>query len=137
MRVDNEPGRVGEDLARERKLVGLCLPGRRHATVEHTVREQAAGDACIALHRGEVRRSILAADRHSGNEVVEHEVVQHHDSGPPAQRVDDPAVRVGIVADVEEGDVGSDRTRAAAPDDLDVEQPRERGQQQRGVVRDS
>jgi hypothetical protein len=36
---------------------------------------------------------------------MEHELVQHYDTGLLAQRVDDPAVGVGIVADVVERDV--------------------------------
>ena len=62
-----------------------------------------------------------------GDEVVEDEVVQHDDAGPPAQRVDDPAVRVRIVADVVERDVGvRDGRRAARPHDLDLDEPLER-----------
>ena len=44
------------------------------------------------------------------------------DARPAAQRVDDPAVRVGVVADVVEREVGAARrARLAAADDLDVD----------------
>ena len=54
---------------------------------------------------------VLAADRDPGDEVVDDEVVQDDDAGPPPQRVDDPAVRVRVVADVVERDVRGDRPR--------------------------
>jgi hypothetical protein len=37
--------------------------------------------------------------------MVEDEVVEHDDAWPLAQRLDDPAVRVRVVADVVEADV--------------------------------
>ena len=67
--------------------------------------EQAADDAVLALHRVEVAVPVAAADRHPGDEVVEDEVVEDDDAGSAAQRVDDPAVRVRVVADVVERDV--------------------------------
>jgi hypothetical protein len=45
--------------------------------------------------------------------VVEHEVVEYDDARPPPQRLDDPAVRVRVVADVVEADVRVGRRRAA------------------------
>ena len=89
-----------EDLADERKLVGSRLPDRRNPAVEHAVRDQAAGDAGIALHRSEVTGPVLASDGQAGNEVVQHEVMQDDDSGVAAQGLDDPAVGFRIVADV-------------------------------------
>ena len=100
--------------------------------------EQAPDDAALALHRVEVAVAVAASDRQPGDEVVEHEVVQDDDTGPAAQRVDDPAVRVGVVADVVEREVGAARRpRAPAPDDLDVEALAQRGQEERGVVGDA
>ncbi len=79
----------------------------------------------------------LPSDRHPGDEVVDDEVVQHDDAGAAAQRVDDPAVRVRVVADVVERDVGvADRPRATGAHDLDVDEPLERRDQQCGVVGD-
>ncbi len=71
--------------------------------------------------------AVLAADRQAGDEMVEHEVVQHDDARAAAERVDDPAVRVRVVADVVERHVGiRDRPRAAGADDVDVDEPLER-----------
>ena len=69
--------------------------------------EQAADHAALPLHRVEVAVPVAAADRQPGDEVMEDEVVQDDDAGPLAQRVDDPAVRVRVVADVVERDVGA------------------------------
>ena len=43
--------------------------------------------------------------------------MQDDDAGPLAQRVDDPAVRVRVVADVVERDVGGGRALARLGDD--------------------
>ena len=66
--------------------------------------EQAPDDPVLALHRVEVAVPVAPADRHPGDEVVEHEVVEHDDAGRASQGVDDPAVRVRVVADVVERD---------------------------------
>jgi hypothetical protein len=69
---------------------------------------------------------------------MEYEVVQHERRpAAVASASDDPAVGLGIVADVVEGDVRGNRTRAAAAHDLDLDQPAEGGQQQGGVVRNA
>ena len=86
------------------------------------MREQATRDAGVALHRGEIARPVLAADCQPGHEMVEDEVVQHDDPGTPPQRFDDPAVRLGVVADVVERNVAGAGTRPAAADDLDVDE---------------
>ena len=64
------------------------------------VTEQPPDDAALALHRVEVAVPVAAADREAGDEMVEDEVVEDDDSGRSAQRLDDPAVRVRVVADV-------------------------------------
>ncbi len=81
VRVHDECRRAREHLARERKLVGIRLPWRRHAAVEHAVREQAAWNPSVPLHRGEIARPVLAADCQPGDEMVEDEVVQDDDPG--------------------------------------------------------
>ena len=48
--------------------------------VEHAVREQAAGEAGVALHRVEVAVAVAAAERDAGDEVVEDEVVEDDDA---------------------------------------------------------
>ena len=62
--------------------------------------------------------------------------MQHDDSGPSPQRVDDPAVRLRVVADVIERRVRLAQERPARACDLDLEAAPERGQEERAVVRD-
>ena len=70
--------------------------------------------------------------------MVDDEVVQDDDAWPPTQRVDDPRVRVGVVADVVERDVRiSDGPGSSGAHDVDVEQALERRKQERRVVRDA
>jgi len=71
------------------------------------VTEQAADNAALALHRVEVAVAVAPADRQPGDEVVEDEVVQDDDAGTSPERLDDPAVRVRVVADVVEREVGA------------------------------
>ena len=97
--------------------------------------EQAADDAALALHRVEVAVAVAAADRQPRDEMVQDEVVQDDDAGLTAgaapERVDDPAVRVRVVADVVEREVGAaHRALAPAPHDLDVDPLPQRRQQQ-------
>ena len=112
--VDDEPRRVLEDERRERELLRAGLPQRRDPLVEDAVREQASDDTVVALHRVEVAVPVATPDRHPGDEVVQHEVVEDDDAGTAAQRVDDPRVRVGVVPDVVEAEVGAAR-RALPP----------------------
>ena len=78
------------------------------------MREQTADDAVLALHRVEVAVAVAASDRHPRDEVVDDEVVEDDDTGPAAQGVDDPRVRLGVVPDVVQRDVGAAR-RALGP----------------------
>ncbi len=91
--------------------------------------EQPARDAGVSFQRGEIRRTVLAAQRQSRDEVMQDEVVQDDDARTTTQRIHDPAMRLRIVAHVVERDVGCNGTRPAAADDLDVHEPLERGQQ--------
>ena len=100
------------------------------------MREQSSGDAGVALHRREIAVTVLAADREPGDEMVQDEVVQDDDTRPSSQRIDDPAVRLRIVADVKQRNVRHDRTGAPAPDDLELDEAAECRQEQRRVVRD-
>ena len=68
--------------------------------------------------------------------MVQDEVVQDDDTRPSSQRIDDPAVRLRIVADVKQRDVRCDRAGASAPDDVHLDEAAECRQEQRGVVRD-
>ena len=137
-RVDDHARGAVEHLAGERELGRPDLPERRHAALEDAPAEHAPGDARLALDRGEVRVPVMPPDRHARDEVMDDEVVQHDDAGPSAQRIDDPRVRIGIVADVIERDVGiRDRTRTPGPHHLDLDESLERRQQQRRVVGDA
>ena len=98
------------------------------------MRQQAARNAGVAFHGSEIAVPVLPADRQSCDEMVEHEVVQDDHSRPASQRVDDPAVRFRIVADVVERDVGGHGPRASAPHNRELNELPERRQQQRGVV---
>ena len=119
----------------EREPLGLRLPEQRQQVVEHAEAEQPPGDAELALHRVEVAAAVAAADRDPGDQVVQHVLVQDDDAGPLAQRVDDPAVRVRVVADVVERDVRRGRALARLGDD-DLDPLAQRRQQQRRVVGD-
>jgi hypothetical protein len=69
--------------------------------------------------------------------VVEDEVVQDDDAGPASERLDDPAVGLGVVADVVEGDVrGRIAAEAALLGGDHVDAPGELGQQEGRVVGD-
>jgi hypothetical protein len=67
--------------------------------------------------------AVFSSDGQPGDEVMKDEVVQHDDAVTAAQCVDDPAVSLRIVADVEESDIRGDRSRASAAHDVDVQQP--------------
>ena len=108
-RVDDQAVARSSTSPASGKSLGPALPERRDALVEHAVAEQPADDAALALHRVEVAVAVAPADRQPGDEVVEDELVQDDDARPLAQRVDDPAVRVRVVADVVEREVGAAR----------------------------
>ena len=69
--------------------------------------------------------------------MVEDELVQDDDAGPLPERVDDPAVRFRVVADLIERDVGAGRALPRLGDDDLVDALAERGQEQRRVVGDA
>ena len=101
--MDDHARRVVEHFADERKVLRARLPQGIDARLDHRVAQQSSDQAGFALHRIEVRGGVAARKRDPGDEVVEDEVVQDDDAGPAAKRVDDPAVRIGVVADVVEG----------------------------------
>ena len=126
-----------EDEGREREVERAALPERRHALLDDAVSEEAPDHAVLALEQVEVRVRVPAAEGHAGHEVMEHEVVEDDDTRRATQRVDDPPVRVWVVADVVEGDVRPARRPLRPPlHDVDVDVRTERGQQERAVVRD-
>ena len=100
-RVDDQAVGEVEHGAREREPLRLRLPEERQEVVEDAEAEQPPGDAELALHRVEVAAAVAAADRHPGDQVVEHELVQDDDAVmaraavAPPQRVDDPACESG------------------------------------------
>ena len=77
------------------------------------MREQPPDHAVLALHRVEVAVPVAPPDGDSGDEVVEHEVVQHDEARRPPKRIEDPAVRVGVVANVVDGEIDTARGRLA------------------------
>ena len=77
--------------------------------------EQTADEPGLPLHRGEVAVTVLSPDRQPRDEVVENELVHDDDAGPRPQRLDDPAVRLGVVADVVEADIGPFGARRLRP----------------------
>src|SRR5262249_39408995 len=90
--------------------------------------------ARVALHRVEVAVLVADADREAGDQVVEDEVVQDDDAAVPAERPDDPAVGVRVVADVVERDVRAPRQPpCAAADDLEVD-PLAKGRHEQAAV---
>ena len=137
-RVHDHARRAIEHLSCERELLRPNLPQRRHAALEHAIAEQARRNTGFPLHRSEVGVPVVAADGEARDEMMDDEVVQHDDAGTPAKRVDDPPVRIGIVAYVVERDVGvGDGTRATGAHHLDLDEPFERRKQQRRIVGDA
>jgi hypothetical protein len=68
--------------------------------------------------------------------VVEDDLVEDDDARASEQRLDDPVVRVRVVADVVERDVGR-RRPAAAPANTDGHPRAEFGQEDGAVIRDA
>ena len=124
--ADDAIGAV-EDDAGEREVLRALLPDRREESVDDAVREQPADDPGVLLHRVQVALRIPAPERHPRDEVVEDEIVQDDHPGSLPERVHDPGVRLGVVADVVEADVRSARRllRSSA-DDGDVQSLLER-----------
>ena len=137
MGVDDQAGGEVEHLAGEVVVLGAALPERRDPLVEHAVPEQAADDAAFPLHRVEVAVTVAPADRQPCDEMVEDEVVEDDDARSLPKRLDDPAVRVRVVADVVERNVGAADLPGPAPlDDLDSDPLAQRRQEMGAVVGD-
>ena len=70
--------------------------------------------------------------------MVQHEVVQDDDPGVAPERVDDPAVRVRVVSDVVEGEIGAARRLLApAAHDREVDPLPQRRHEEGAVVGDA
>ena len=92
----------------------------------------------LALHGSAIALLVAATQRQSGDEMVQHELVQDDEAPPALERVDDPAVRVGVVPDVVERHIGaSRRLPPTPPDDGDLHATLERGEQKSAVVSDT
>ncbi len=127
-----------EDEGRERKVGGTRFPERGYPLVQDAVREQAADDAVLVLHRVEVGVSVAPAHSHPRDEVVKHEVVEDDDTGISAKRIDDPGVCIRVVTDVVERHVRSPGSPPApTPHDCDVEPLAEGREKKRAVVGDA
>jgi hypothetical protein len=119
----------------EREAIGHGLPRRRHGAVDDAVGEQPPGESGLALERADVRVCVPAPERHACDEVMEDEVVQHHDARIPLQQLEDPPVGVRVVADVEEADVHAGRQLPRTPShDAHVDALAECGEEQGAVV---
>jgi hypothetical protein len=82
--------------------------------------------------------AILASDRETGDEMMQHELMQDDDARTATESIDDPTVRIGVVANVVDGDIGvGDWARATRPNGLDVDELLELRKEQCGVVRDA
>ena len=134
-RVDDDPGRGLDDPHRERKVGCSVLPQRLEEAVDDAVCEQPSDHARLELHRVQVAARVAARDGHPCHEVVQDDVVEDDDARPLAERLDDPAVRVRIVADVVERDIEAARGTPMLRN-LDLDPLLERGQQVRAVVGD-
>ena len=126
-RVNDQAGRGSQYLAGEWIVGGPVLPERRQELVDDAVGEHPPDRSGLTLHRVQVAGSVTAAQRHTGDEVVEDEIVQDDYAGPAAESLDDPAVRLGVVADVVERDVGTPAAPTRpTPNDVDVDPLRQR-----------
>ncbi len=99
-RMNDEAGGEIQHLAREVEVLRTVLPERGDALVENRVTEKPADDTALALHRVQVAVPVATTDREARDQVVQDEIVENDDTGRTAQRLDDPTVRVRIVADV-------------------------------------
>src|SRR5438093_2856344 len=135
-RMDDHSLREVQYLADKREALGGGFPQRRNETVDNAMGEHPADGTCLALHRSEIALGVPAAERHAGDEMVDDEVVEDDEAGAPPQRLHDPAVGPGIVADVVEGDVGAFR-EAQPRTRVHVDETLELRQQQGAVVGDS
>ncbi len=106
-RVRNHPAGIPQHLPDERELLGTTLPERGQSLVEHAVRNQPSDDAALPLHSVEISVPVRAADRDPRDQVVEDEVVEHDRAWLSSKGVDDPAVRIRVVADVVERKIGA------------------------------
>ena len=86
------------------------------------MRDEPTDDARVSLHRVQVAVGVTPAEGQARNQMVENKVVENDDPAVPPERLDDPAVRFCVVADVIEGDVcAAWRATRSATNDLDVD----------------
>jgi hypothetical protein len=117
--------------------VGPLLPEWWDEAVDDAVAEQATHDAGVTVERLEVAKPVADPERGARDQVVQHEVVQDGDALPLLERFQDPAVGLGVVADVVERDVAARPPACRAADDLDLDPLAKRRQEQRAVVGDA
>src|SRR3954447_11117340 len=137
-RVHDQPGCEPEHLAREREVLRPVLPQRRDALLHDGVAEQPRDKPPVALERIEICLAVAAAERDAGDQVMEDEVVEHDDSRGTPQRVEDPAVCIGIVSNMVNDEVDAPRRALRTVfHGHDLTAFLQRREQQRRVVRDS
>jgi hypothetical protein len=136
-RVDDQAGCESKQLPGKGKRLGPRLPERRDAVVNHRVAEEPPREPVLALESVQVAAGVAARERQSGDEMMEYEVVQDDDPGAPAELGHDPAMRVGVVADMVEVEIGvGSPSKATAARDRHVDALPELGQEQSAVIRD-
>ena len=106
----------------EREALRPVLPERRHAAVDDRRAEQAADEPGLALHRLQVQATSRRASVRPATRWCSTKSWSTTTPGRGAQGLDDPAVGLGVVADVVEGHVGlAPGAAPAAPRDHDVQ----------------
>ena len=103
---DGEIGQV-EHRRCQREVLGAHLPERGNQAVDHGMTEQPSDCARLGLQGGPIGLGIAPSEGETADEVVQDELVQNDDGRHAvlvaAHELEDPAVRVRVVADVVNG----------------------------------
>ena len=118
--MNDEPLRTVEHGPESGNRSGCVSQRSGKQVVEDAEAEKPARDAEVTLHGVEVAATVAATDRDPGDEVVQHVLVQDDEPGSLVQRIDDPAVRVGVVSDVVERDVRRGRALSGLRDTTSI-----------------
>jgi len=103
--VDDQPRREIEDGAGKWELLWARIPEGLDPLVHHCIGEQPTDHTCFSLHRVQIGAPVSPPEGDARNQVVDDEVVEDDDARPSPERIDDPAVGVGVVTHVVQGDV--------------------------------
>src|SRR5437763_14773565 len=122
-RMNEQPRRQVQHLADEREILRSRLPQRGHEPVDDTVREQPPDDPSVSKHRRAIALGVAATYGQSGDQVVDHEVVQHDRARAAAQRLEDPSMPLRTAGDVADGEVDVPRWDPPLAGDADLAPP--------------